>query len=48
MTDSKDTVLDLREIARLLHNTTIVLRQRVTALPDRAVARHPGSEKWRI
>lgn len=48
MTDSNDTVLDLQEVARLLHNTTIVLRQRVTALPDRAVARHPGSAKWCI
>ncbi len=48
MTASKNTVLDLQEVARLLQNTTIVLRQRVTVLPDRAVAWHPGPAKWCI
>ena len=48
MKDSDDMLLDLQEVGRLLHNTMIVLRQRVTALPDRAVARHPSSSKWCI
>ena len=48
MTDFKDMLLDIGEVTGLLHNTTVVLRQRVTALPDRAIARHPGSAKWCI
>ena len=48
MTDFKDMLLDIGEVTRLLHITTVVLRQRVTALPDRAITRHPGSAKWCI
>lgn len=48
MADSKDMRLDMGEVMRVLHNTAIVLRQRVIALPDRAVARHPGPAKWCI
>jgi len=48
MTNTKDIPLDPQEVAQLLQNTMIVLRQRVTSLPDRAVARHPGPGKWCI
>ncbi len=46
MTNTKDILLNPKEVTQLLQNTALVLRQRVTALPDRAIARHPGPGKW--
>lgn len=48
MTNSKDVPLAPQEVAHLLQNTTIVLRQLVTALPNRVVVLHPGPGKWCI
>jgi hypothetical protein len=48
MTKLNGAPLDLRQISHLLHSTTIVLRERVTALPDRVLSLHPGRAKWCI
>jgi|SRR5208282_1373941 hypothetical protein len=48
MTNSKDVPLAPQEVAQLLQNTTTVLRQLVTALPNHVVVLHPGSGKWCI
>lgn len=43
-----EKAMDLQQIARLLQSTMIILRERVTALPERALSLHPGSAKWCI
>jgi hypothetical protein len=40
--------LELPELTKLLERTPVVLRHSISALPDRAVGYHPGSEKWCI
>ena len=37
-----------QQLAESLRRTPIVLRELISALPDRAVAHHPGSRKWCI
>jgi hypothetical protein len=48
MTNTSDTLLNTQEVAQLLKNTTSLLRHRVAALPERAVAWHPAAGKWCI